>query len=164
MPHICVSQSDQHWFRKWLVAYSTPSHYLIQCCVIVNWTLRDKLKWDFDQNTKIFIHENAYENIVCEITAILSGEDGLSNAFEYYILKNYHTLKITATSSRDQYLFLWISLWRHQMKTFSALLSLCAGKPPVTVGFPSRKHGNTDLWCFSVVSLTKLLNKHSIDR
>ena len=34
--HICVSESGQHWFRKWLVAYSAPSHYLNQCWVIVN--------------------------------------------------------------------------------------------------------------------------------
>ena len=38
VPHICVSKSDQHWFRQWLVAYSAPSHYLNQCWVIVNWT------------------------------------------------------------------------------------------------------------------------------
>ena len=30
--------------------------------------------------------------------------------------------------------FTW---WRHQLKTFSVLLVLCEGKPPVTAGFPS---------------------------
>ena len=29
--------------------------------------------------------------------------------------------------------------WRHQMETFSALLSLCEGNPPVTGGFPSQR-------------------------
>ena len=29
--------------------------------------------------------------------------------------------------------------WRHQMETFSALLALCEGNPPVTVGFPSQR-------------------------
>ena len=29
--------------------------------------------------------------------------------------------------------------WRHQMETFSALLALCEGNPPVTGGFPSQK-------------------------
>ena len=42
------------------------------CWVIVNWTLRNKLQWNFNQNTKLFIHGNAYENIVCEMAAILS--------------------------------------------------------------------------------------------
>ena len=30
MPHICVSELGQHWFRLWLVAWSAPSHYLNQ--------------------------------------------------------------------------------------------------------------------------------------
>ena len=29
--------------------------------------------------------------------------------------------------------------WRHQMETFSVLLALCEGNPPVTGGFPSQK-------------------------
>ena len=53
LPHVYVSESGQHWFRQWLVAYSAPSHYLNQC-------------W----NTKLFIDENASENIVYEMAAI----------------------------------------------------------------------------------------------
>ena len=45
IPHICVSESVQHWFRSWLVAYSAPSYYLNQCWVIVNWAVRNKLQW-----------------------------------------------------------------------------------------------------------------------
>ena len=41
---------------------------------IVNWTLRNKLQWNFNQNTKHFIHENAFENIVCEMAATFSRE------------------------------------------------------------------------------------------
>ena len=68
----------QHWFRYWLVAYSAPSHYLNQCWFIATWTLRNKLQWNFNQSTKVFIHENAYENIVCAMAAILqSGGDGV---------------------------------------------------------------------------------------
>ena len=47
VPHICVSESGQHWFRQWLVTYSAPSHYLNQCWVVVNWTLRKNLQWFF---------------------------------------------------------------------------------------------------------------------
>ena len=36
-----------------------------------NWTLRSKLQWNFNQNTKIFSHENATENIFCEMAAIV---------------------------------------------------------------------------------------------
>ena len=55
-----------------ITAYSAPSHYPNQCWRIVNWTLRDKRQWNFNQNTKFFIHENAFENIVCKMVAILS--------------------------------------------------------------------------------------------
>ena len=32
--------------------------------------LRIKLQWNFNQNTKLFIHKNAFENIVCQMAAI----------------------------------------------------------------------------------------------
>ena len=43
-----------------------------------------------------------------------------------------------------------ISCWRHQMETFSALLALCEGNPPVTGGFPSQSQCRGDLM-FSLV-------------
>ena len=42
-----------------------------QCCVIINWTLVSKLLWNLNQNTKLFIHKNAFENVVWEMVAIL---------------------------------------------------------------------------------------------
>ena len=50
------------------------SHYLNQCWLIVNWTLRNKLQWNLNRNTKLFTHKNASENDVCEMAAILSRE------------------------------------------------------------------------------------------
>ena len=41
-------------------------------------------------------------------------------------------------------IILW---WRHQMETFSALLALCEGNPPVTGGFPSQRPVT---WSFDV--------------
>ena len=78
---IINNQYNAAYMRQWaesalsqLVAYSAPSHYLNQCWLIVNWTLRNKLQWIFNQNIKISVHENASENIVCEMAAILSRE------------------------------------------------------------------------------------------
>ena len=34
----------------------------------------DKLQWNFSQNMKLFNHENASENIVCDMAAIFEGE------------------------------------------------------------------------------------------
>ena len=72
MPHICVIESGWHWFRYWLVAYTASSHYLKQCWNIVNWTLRNKLQWNFNRNSNIFTQENVFESIVCNMAAILS--------------------------------------------------------------------------------------------
>ena len=60
MPHICVSESVQHWSRLWLVAYSAPNHYLSQSLVIgviVNWTLRNKFQWNFNQNKNLYLRK-----------------------------------------------------------------------------------------------------------
>ena len=81
VPHICVSESGQHWFRWWPVVYSAQSHYLNQCCVLVNWTLGNKVQWNLNPNSHIFIQENAFENIVCEMAAILSRRMSKSMAF-----------------------------------------------------------------------------------
>ena len=37
--------------------------------------LGNKLQGNFNQNNKPFVHEHAYDNAVCEIAAILSGEN-----------------------------------------------------------------------------------------
>ena len=48
------------------------SHYLNQWRNIVNWTLRNKLQWNFNWNLNIFIQENAFEHVICEMASILS--------------------------------------------------------------------------------------------
>ena len=44
---------------------------------------------------------------------------------------------------------------------YTRVTVLLCGKPPFTGGFHSKRDNNADLWCFFVVSLNKLLNKHS---
>ena len=39
---------------------------------IVNWTLRNNLHGNLNQNSCVFIHENAFENVVWKMVAILS--------------------------------------------------------------------------------------------
>ena len=70
--HVCVSKQGHHRSRKWLVAWSAPSHYLNRWWNIVNWTLRNKVQWNRKQNSCIFIQENAFENVVWKMAAILS--------------------------------------------------------------------------------------------
>ena len=54
---------SHQWLRQWLRAWSAPSHYLNQWQNIVNWTLKNKIQWNFNRNSYIFIHENAFENM-----------------------------------------------------------------------------------------------------
>ena len=56
----------RQWIRSELIQIMAcrlfvPSHYLNQCCDVVNWTRDNKLQWNFNQNKKLFIHENAYK-------------------------------------------------------------------------------------------------------
>ena len=47
--HLCVGELCWHCFGQWLITCSAPNHYLYQCWVIVNWTLRNKLQWNFNK-------------------------------------------------------------------------------------------------------------------
>ena len=51
--------------------------------------------------------------------------------------------------------------WRHQMETFSALLALCEGNPPVTGGFPSQRPGTRSFDIFFDLCLNKRLSKRN---
>ena len=50
----------------------------------ITWTNADiiligsLLKWNFNRNTKLFIHENAFEDVICKMVAILSRGDELN--------------------------------------------------------------------------------------
>ena len=70
--HIDVTKLGHRWFRWWRrIACSAPSHYLNQCWLIVNWTLRNKYQWHLNRNSNFFIAENQIENVVCKMAAIL---------------------------------------------------------------------------------------------
>ena len=63
-------KTNHHWFRHWLGAWPTPSHYLNQCCNSFNLTLRINLQCNFNRNSNIFIHENAFENVIFKMASI----------------------------------------------------------------------------------------------
>ena len=54
-----------------VMAYFAPSHHLNLCWLIVNCTLPNKLQWNLYPNMKLFIQENAFENVVCKMKATL---------------------------------------------------------------------------------------------
>ena len=69
--HICVSNLNHHWFRQWLGAEQATSHYPNPCWNIVNRTHGNIFQWNLNQNTTTFIEENAFENVVRKMLAIL---------------------------------------------------------------------------------------------
>ena len=46
------------------------SHFLNQCWRIVNWNMGNIPQWNLDENTIIFIQQNTFENVLCNIVAI----------------------------------------------------------------------------------------------
>ena len=54
-----------------------------------------------------------------------------------------------------------ISWWHHQMETFSTLLALCEGNPPLTVRFPSQRPVTKSFDVFFDLCLNKPLNQQS---
>ena len=67
--HICVSKLTITGSDDGL---SQPNHYLNQCWNIVNWTLTNKLQWNVNRNSYIFIQENVSKNVVCKMADMLS--------------------------------------------------------------------------------------------
>ena len=88
--HICVTKLSHHWFILWLVAWS-PSHYLTQCWNIVNWTLSNKLQWNPNRNSYIFIHKNAFENVICEMASSLFRRQCVNTILSFMCHRN-HTI------------------------------------------------------------------------
>ena len=65
-------QNNHHWFRYWLVAWLATSHYLTHYWNIANRTLGNKLQWNLKWNLHIFIQENQFKNVVCNMASISS--------------------------------------------------------------------------------------------
>ena len=54
-----------------LVQITACRHCLKQCCIVVNWTLSNKLQSNCIQNSNIFIPENTFEIIVRKMSSML---------------------------------------------------------------------------------------------
>ena len=79
---------------------TVPSHYLNQWWSIVNWTLRNKLQWNFNRNLNIVIHENAFENVVCEMAAMLYRPQCVNCLWEVHSVRNLHWYSYRCIPSR----------------------------------------------------------------
>ena len=89
--------SDHHWFRYCLGAWSAPSHYLNQCWNIVN---PNKIRWNLKWNSYIFVQENVFEIVICEMAVILSPPQCV-NGSQMHILCLCKNRKIETTVSES---------------------------------------------------------------
>ena len=60
----------------------------------------------------------------------------------------------------SQFPTLQVSWWRHQMETFSALLAICTGNPPVSGEFPAQRPVTRSFDVFFDLRTNKRLSKH----
>ena len=75
--HINSSLPSAAYMRPWTGSTLIP----IRACRLVgakslsepmlNWTLKNKLQWNFYRNSCLFIQENAFENVVCQNGGLL---------------------------------------------------------------------------------------------
>ena len=103
--HICIGKLGHHWFRQWHVACSAPSHYLDQCCLIVNGKHKSKLQWNLICNSNNFIEENMFENVVCQMVAILSWPQWAKRqaATPKITITNFNKTSVSAYTAQVQF-------------------------------------------------------------
>ena len=70
------------------------SYYMNQCWYFVNWALKNKFQWNIDRNSNIFIQENAFEYVFCEMVTILSRLQRVKTMWRIYIYVSSHRLDI----------------------------------------------------------------------
>ena len=63
LTHICVGN----------LTITGSDDGLNQCSNIINWTIKNTFQWNFSRSSYIFIQENAFECVVCEMSAICLG-------------------------------------------------------------------------------------------
>ena len=67
-----VSGTD--WFKRWPATCSAPSQCLNQFWLITKCAIKNKFQWNlFESNIKLFVPEDACENVVWDMSVICSG-------------------------------------------------------------------------------------------
>ena len=70
-------------------------------------------------------------------------------------------VRISITCGSFPYPMQWVTWWRHQMETFSALLALCAGNSLVTGEFPHKGQWRGAFMLPLICTWNKRSSKHS---
>ena len=137
-----------------------------QCWNIVNWTLRNKLQWNFNRNSYIFIQENVSVKVIWKMAAILFRPQCVNTCNISHRIRPYAMIYFSIKATL-QYKFVeteWcmyasvvciskLTIIDSDNGCFCITTLLCEestshGWIPVTGGFPTKRESNADLWCF----------------
>ena len=110
--------------------------------------LGNKVQWNFNQNTRLFIHENASQNIVCDTAAILSRGDELMKDSHVKLPSHLGMLiftckratsnlyEIRTTPPQGKAFLITGHLWRESAGHISRDYSRMGVRPSVEEGWP----------------------------
>ena len=102
-----------------------------------NWTLRNKLQWNSNQNAKLLIYANAFENIVCEMAHILSKGRWVKQPSFWWLFAcsdNSHLMAGCLATDINKFLQTTPSIFSKCLKLLSLMLSDSFLKiPPLVV-------------------------------
>ena len=135
--HVCVSKLSIVGSDNGLSPGRRQAIIWTNAGILLIGPLGNKLQWNLNRNSNIFIQENACENVVCEMASILSRPQCVSCSVVWFgICQDRVNFPICPL-----FFVLWQhdAWWRHQMETFSALLAICAGNSPVPGEFPAQR-------------------------
>ena len=84
--------SEQSW-GWWFETLPHPLwRHCNECWIVVNWKLKNKLKWNIERNFYIFIQENAFQNVVCKMAATLLWSVNSVEVSKSYLPKDVWTV------------------------------------------------------------------------
>ena len=81
--HLCAYKRCNPCFRQWHGFWPAPSHYLNHWWIIVHRNLKNQHKWNLNRNTKILMHWNALEIVVCKMSAIHLSLDMIKDVLKH---------------------------------------------------------------------------------
>ena len=139
---------------------TAPNHPLND---YISWTLWAKFKRH--KLTTIFFQENAFEYAICKMPSLLKNQCCPATSEARWAaawtkprqstnLCLVHVSHNPLLLRGDPFRTTW---WRHQMKTFSALLTICAGNSPVPGEFPIQRPVTRSFDVFFDLRLNKRL-------
>ena len=137
MTHVCVGNLTIIGSDNGLSPGRRQAIIWTSAGILLFWTLGNKLQWNFNRNSNIFIHENAFENVVCEMASILSRLQCVKK-----LCYNYKQFSIFPRNPSDD---ISVNMWNLWGKPFSkAKKSHCMCPRNCTVG--RRMHDDVITW------------------